>query len=824
MARTPLTWREVAAPDFRSAAALYQNAGAGISQAGDSLIKFIDSADAKYKNEAALAFENALTQRQDPEALKRDLASGALTANINQRYLDPKMLQNAQQRVSTLLSQQSTALGNEQTNLAMEKARRDAADLQALDSWKSENADAYGRLQQLANSGDYRSLTGEIGKLNLSPNLGDRLFEQFGPTKTMQAGNAIKIFDATAEAGLERNAAADIYNFSNKPGTASAREASLESAREKYANAPNSAKINSMIDAAIQQVRAGGSAIRPNETPTGTPSFSEYLSSGGKSTTKPTGQVGNLNYDDSRKTVATVLSGSGLPNHVVSGFLGNFEIEGGYAGAKGDNGSAAGIAQWRGPRQENFTKIIGKPVSEASIEDQAKYVAWELNNPTHPSVGMTVAQRDAILNARDQEEAARLIDKYYERSDGKSTDKRVAAANAATKYLSGASTNSTSALPQEDIKQVNELYDGVLTKADSDAIEAAKTVDEVNAIVNAAFGRANGVGADIPATSVTTSPKTTKPAVPVNDGKGLNAPWWSPEYVRAANISTKTGLELEQDRIAQGQRYNISPNDPVQRLVRTGSLVTSNQQTTPATAAPLPSKTDAAKKASTELQARDQQAIVTNIAQAEPRKLLQMYGDQLTFEQTDAVRKQTAPLARLVALATPDDKTDATTELAKVAGIPKDDVPEAYIKIKGAINKIKTEIPGLDQLTEAQKAYVLKENIGESGWFSFLKSGNLGDNAKVNMDGMRTLVNSYLSDGALGATIANVNGSKKMIETGAALQKNYQDALSAYESAYNTYGDNPNHPVVQAAKRNFEKYDTQIRERLTVSALQPKQK
>ena len=70
-----------------------------------------------------------------------------------------------------------------------------------------------------------------------------------------------------------------------------------------------------------------------------------------------------------------------MPAHVVAGFLGNFEAEGGYSGAKGDGGTAAGIAQWRGERQANFERVVGKPVSQASPEEQARFVLWEMQNP-----------------------------------------------------------------------------------------------------------------------------------------------------------------------------------------------------------------------------------------------------------------------------------------------------------------------------------------------------------------------------------------------------------------------------------------------------------
>lgn len=130
-----------------------------------------------------------------------------------------------------------------------------------------------------------------------------------------------------------------------------------------------------------------------------------------------------------QKEVGAVL-GARMPPAVVAGFLGNFEVEGGHSGAKGDGGTASGLAQWRDDRRDNFRAMFGKDPSEASITEQAEFVAWEMDNPTHPSVGMTVEQRDAILAADDPEEAAELIDKYYERSSGEHRDRRRDAARA----------------------------------------------------------------------------------------------------------------------------------------------------------------------------------------------------------------------------------------------------------------------------------------------------------------------------------------------------------------------------------------------------------
>jgi hypothetical protein len=132
---------------------------------------------------------------------------------------------------------------------------------------------------------------------------------------------------------------------------------------------------------------------------------------------------GRVSAQGDRGEVAGVLANeAGMSSVVVAGFLGNFEVEGGYGGARGDGGSAAGIAQWRGERRANFKRQFGKEPDRATAAEQAKFVAWEMQNPQ--AAGMTVAQRDRILAAKTPEEAAELIDQYYERSSGEHRERR----------------------------------------------------------------------------------------------------------------------------------------------------------------------------------------------------------------------------------------------------------------------------------------------------------------------------------------------------------------------------------------------------------------
>lgn len=58
--------------------------------------------------------------------------------------------------------------------------------------------------------------------------------------------------------------------------------------------------------------------------------------------------------------------------------------------------------------------------------------------------------------------------------------------------------------------------------------------------------------------------------VPVMAQDWQSAPWWSREYVRGANQSDLTGLDLERQRAAMAAQAGIAANDPVQAAARFG--------------------------------------------------------------------------------------------------------------------------------------------------------------------------------------------------------------------------------------------------------------
>ena len=105
----------------------------------------------------------------------------------------------------------------------------------------------------------------------------------------------------------------------------------------------------------------------------------------------------------------------------AAGIVGNLQAESGAnlkIDAVGDNGQAYGIAQWHPDRQSRFNKVIGKDIRQSSLEDQLAFVDWELNN-TESAAGRQ------LKKTTSPEQAAWVMDEYYERSSGAHRQNRI---------------------------------------------------------------------------------------------------------------------------------------------------------------------------------------------------------------------------------------------------------------------------------------------------------------------------------------------------------------------------------------------------------------
>lgn len=164
-------------------------------------------------------------------------------------------------------------------------------------------------------------------------------------------------------------------------------------------------------------------------------------------TVKP-GKVGNTQINEPQAKAASQAQSWGWNSGSVAGLMGNLHIERGWTGGRGDGGKAQGIGQWHPDRQKNFQQVIGKPVSEASHEEQMNFIKWEVDSgkglipKKYNGKQYSVAEQQKLLTqTTDPAQAAVYWDVFYERSAGKHTKER---SDHAVNYAQALANNSSS--------------------------------------------------------------------------------------------------------------------------------------------------------------------------------------------------------------------------------------------------------------------------------------------------------------------------------------------------------------------------------------------
>lgn len=155
--------------------------------------------------------------------------------------------------------------------------------------------------------------------------------------------------------------------------------------------------------------------------------------------------VGNTSQEKAYNYLEQQFRNAGHPNskEIAAGFVGNLMVES-YdfredvinGSTRGDGGTAYGVAQWRFDRADNLEAFArGQPNVTyypeqggrrmPDLETQVKFIWHELQTTEGR------AYRE-IVKSTDAKDAARRIDKFYERSDGLHREQR--ATNAAAIY------------------------------------------------------------------------------------------------------------------------------------------------------------------------------------------------------------------------------------------------------------------------------------------------------------------------------------------------------------------------------------------------------
>lgn len=161
---------------------------------------------------------------------------------------------------------------------------------------------------------------------------------------------------------------------------------------------------------------------------------------------------------------------AGWTKEQAAGIVGNLQAESGKnlnTQAVGDGGKAKGVAQWHPARQADFQRVIGKDVMSSTLEEQLRFVDWELKN-SEKRAG------DQLKQARTAAEAARIVDKQYERSSGEALGNRIASAEALAGPRSGY---------QSKVASVNPSSAGAETTAQSNQASAEQQDNQSNTIL-----------------------------------------------------------------------------------------------------------------------------------------------------------------------------------------------------------------------------------------------------------------------------------------------------------------------------------------------------
>ena len=171
---------------------------------------------------------------------------------------------------------------------------------------------------------------------------------------------------------------------------------------------------------AASKMAPGGNAKRGGSTsPT----------SAGNSYGNETSKTGVAESGDAIEALMYFKS-KGWSSEQAAGIVANLQAESNFkTNAIGDGGKAYGIAQWHPDRQAVYQKEYGKPIQQANFKEQLEYVNWELNN-TEKRAG------NLLRKATSADQAASLVDQFYERSSGAHRQKRIDIANS----LSGKAT------------------------------------------------------------------------------------------------------------------------------------------------------------------------------------------------------------------------------------------------------------------------------------------------------------------------------------------------------------------------------------------------
>lgn len=136
---------------------------------------------------------------------------------------------------------------------------------------------------------------------------------------------------------------------------------------------------------------------------------------------------GSSEDPDDWSNIIKVMREAGISENAIAGILGNASVESSL-NPRAKNGSHTGLFQWDKSRWAQFQKELGEENKELTYSTSAQ-VAFVIEEMHARGVF------DKINEAKTEEEAAELFEKYIEVSGGQLLNKRIARAKAAKEIL-----------------------------------------------------------------------------------------------------------------------------------------------------------------------------------------------------------------------------------------------------------------------------------------------------------------------------------------------------------------------------------------------------
>lgn len=197
-----LTWRDVVAPSFAGANQAYQGAGATLDRALSGLSEGLK----QFAADRQAGVDNSILARslaiQDPAAMRQALASGSLLQGADLTKVNPKVLENLNNRVGTLLNQASTEQGISSSKTSQ------AATQQNIDFGQQDQDRKIS--QQVIEDAARPQLARELNITGPAANMSTDALQKFAGTRSTLASAELsragqRISNATGSFNLSRN-------------------------------------------------------------------------------------------------------------------------------------------------------------------------------------------------------------------------------------------------------------------------------------------------------------------------------------------------------------------------------------------------------------------------------------------------------------------------------------------------------------------------------------------------------------------------------------------------------------------------------------------